>query len=171
MLAWHLGFAVALVYVSLGRRRIDYRFILIGAIAPDFVDAFIGIFRGEVNWRGPAHSLLAVVVAAVAILLTFRGTTRLAVFGLAVGWLSHLVGDGMWRAPETFFWPGFGVSRFSETPREPYQLDLLVHPLSHLSTWGAELLGVAVLAWFYVAFEMGKNDRLGLFWKDGYLRP
>lgn len=171
MILWHLGTAAAIVYTTLGRRRIDYRFILLGAILPDLVDGVLGLFLFDgPAGRWAAHSILAVVVVTVAIILGFRGERRLAVFGLGVGWLVHLVADGMWNAPETFFWPAFGGD-FSTRPAEPYSWDLFLHPFDHLSTWAAEAVGAAVLAWFWVAFELGRDDRFRLFLKDGYLRP
>jgi hypothetical protein len=171
VILWHLGIATVIVYMTLGRRRIDYRFVLLGAILPDLVDGVLGLFLFE----GPAgrwvsHSILAVIVVTVVILLGFRGPRRLSVFGIAVGWLLHLVGDGMWGAPRTFLWPAFGTD-FAAEPREPYSWDLLLSPFSHLGTWGGELVGLAILAWFYVAFELGKDDRGRLFLRDGYLRP
>lgn len=172
MILWHLGLAITLVYVTLGRRRIDFRFILAGAILPDVVDGFLllfGVFDSPAG-RGPAHSLIAVIAEAVLIILIFKGERRLAVFGIAVGWLTHLVADGMWEAPKTFLWPAFG-GEFATTPGEPYAWDLITSPFDHLGTWGGELAGLALLAWFYVAFELGKGERLNLFLKDGYLRP
>jgi len=171
VILWHLGTTAAIVYVTLGRRRIDYRFILLGAVLPDLVDGVLGLFLFEGpagRWAG--HSILAVIVVSVAIILGLRGERRLSAFGIGVGWLVHLVGDGMWNAPETFLWPAFG-SDFSSSPAEPYSWDLLLHPLEHLSTWGAEALGAALLAWFWVAFELGSDDRFRLFMRDGYLRP
>ncbi|MDP9068927.1 MAG: metal-dependent hydrolase [Actinomycetota bacterium] len=171
MIFWHLGLATVIVYVTLGRRRIDYRFILLGAVLPDLVDPLVGLFwpLGP-SGRGPAHSILAVVVVSVVTILGLRGDARLAWFGLGVGWLLHLVGDGMWSSPETFLWPAFG-NTFSAAPAEPYTWDLFVHPLDHLATWGGELVGIAILAWFWVAFELGRDDRARLFLRDGYLRP
>ena len=171
MLLWHAGVAAALTYVTLGRRRVDYRFVLIGAVLPDALDALLGPgIAGPPTGRYVAHSLLAVVIVAVVVIVVFSGTARLAVFGVAVGWLLHLVGDGMWRAPETFLWPAFGAD-FAAGPREPYSWDLLSDPLAHLTTWGAEVAGAAVLAWFYVAFRLGDKDRGTAFLRDGYLRP
>ncbi len=171
MILWHLGLATLIVYVTLGRRRIDYRFILLGAILPDIVDPVVGLFVPQgPSGRGVAHSILAVVVVSVVIIVGLRGETRLAWFGLGVGWLLHLVGDGMWSSPETFFWPAFG-NTFSATPAEPYSWDLFVHPLDHLSTWAGELVGFAILVWFWVAFELGRDGRARLFLRDGYLRP
>lgn len=173
MILWHLGTAAALVYVTLGRRRIDYRFILAGAIAPDVLDPLLHLvfdFEPDSPGRWIAHSLLAVIAVLAFVVIAFRGERRLAVFGLGVGWLMHLVSDGMWEAPRTFFWPLFG-SRFQGLPAEPYSWDLLTTPFDHLTTWGAELVGLGILAWFWVAFRLGEDRRLSLFLSDGYLRP
>jgi inner membrane protein len=169
MLFWHLGIGAVLVYATLGRRRIDYRFILLGAVLPDVIDLPLSFVFGWEGRRGPAHTLLAVVIVTAIIVIIFRDTRRLSLFGIGVGWLTHLVGDGMWLVPRTFLWPAFGT-RFGATPPEPYSADLFVHPLSHLSTWGGELVGVAILLWFWIAFRLGEEDRLHLFARDGLLR-
>lgn len=171
MILWHLGLACLIVYVTLGRRRVDYRFILIGAVLPDVVDGILNVaVLHEPAGRSIAHTVLAVIVVTVFILLAFKSERRLSVFGIGVGWLLHLVGDGMWQAPRTFLWPSFGSS-FALRPAEPYSWDLFMHPFDHLGTWGGELAGLAVLAWFWVAFRLGEDDRLRLWSKDGYLRP
>jgi hypothetical protein len=171
VILWHAGLATFLVYATLGRRRIDYRYILAGAVLPDVVDGVLNLaWLHEPAGRSVAHSLLAVNVVAVVVLVGLRGERRLAVFGLAVGWLLHLVGDGMWQAPRTFYWPAFG-SDFATRPPEPYAWDLLGHPFDHALTWGGELLGLAILAWFWIAFRLGERGRRRLFLGDGYLRP
>lgn len=161
-----MGLAALIVYVTLGRRRIDYRYVLIGAVLPDVIDGLV--YRGSPD-QAVAHSILAVIVVAVAVILGSRGERRLAVFGIPVGWLLHLVGDGMWNAPRTFLWPAFG-SEFSRSP-EPYSWGLITDPLAHLSTWGLEVVGFLLLAWFWVAFGLGHEGRFRLFLGDGYLRP
>jgi hypothetical protein len=166
-----MGIAALIVYVTLGRRRIDYRFVLLGAVLPDGVDRVLGLFLFEgPAGRWIAHSLAAVIVVTVVILLAFEKERRLAVFGIGVGWLLHLVGDGMWAAPETFLWPAFGTD-FATSPAEPYSWNLFAHPFDHLATWGGELVGVAILAWFWVAFRLGEGGRLRSFLGDGYLSP
>lgn len=167
-----MGLAAALVYVTLGRRRIDYRFVLIGAALPDVTDGLLqlfGVFESA-SGRGMAHSLTWVIAEAIIIILALRGELRLAVFGIAVGWLTHLVADGIWDAPKTLLWPAFGNS-FEATPAEPYSWNLLGAPLAHWTTWAGEAVGAAILAWFYVAFRLGEDNRLRLFLSDGYLRP
>jgi inner membrane protein len=170
LLLWHLGVGAALVYVTLGRRRIDYRFILLGAVLPDLIDVPLSFAFGWPGHRGPSHTLLAVLIVTVFVVVTFRGNKRLSLFGLGVGWLTHLVADGMWSVPRTFLWPAFGT-RFGGIPPEPYSTDLFVHPLSHLTTWGGELVGVAILLWFWVAFRLGDRQRRRAFLHDGLLRP
>lgn len=170
MILWHAGIACALVYVTLGRRRIDYRFIIFGAIFPDVFDGLLAATGAIPTSRGPAHSLIFVTLEAIAIIVIFKGERRLAVFGLAVGMLTHLVADGMWNLPETFMWPMFG-SGFDAVPPEPYQWSLVLEPWHHLSTWAGELVGAGLLAWFVVAFSLGDQERRRLFMKDGYLRP
>jgi hypothetical protein len=171
LLFWHLGTAALLTYVTLGRRRIDYRFVLLGAVLPDVVDALLRPWTDPgPSGRGIAHSLLAPSAVAVAVVLLGSGERRLALFGIAVGWLLHLVGDGMWEAPATFLWPAFGW-RFSSSPRETYSWDLFRHPLEHAGTWAAELAGACILAWFWIAFELGRGARWRAFLRDGHLRP
>jgi inner membrane protein len=166
-----MGLAALVVYVTLGRRRIDYRFVLLGSVLPDLVDGAVGAFVYDgPSGRGAAHSLLVVVLVAVAVILGFRGERRLAVFGIPVGWLLHLVGDGMWSAPRTFLWPAFGTG-FAAAPAEPYSWDLFTDPLAHVPTWGAEAIGALLLVWFWVAFGLGHGDRFRAFLRDGYLRP
>ena len=170
MIFWHMGAAAVIVYVTLGRSRIDYRWILVGAVMPDLVDGVLTMTLYEgASGRGVAHSISAVVVIAVSVLVLTRGTTRLSLFGLPVGWLLHLVTDGMWNGPETFLWPAFGTS-FSDAPVEPYSWDLFIHPLDHLTTWGAEVLGLGALLYLGAAFELGERERRRRFLQDGLLR-
>jgi inner membrane protein len=170
VLFWHLGVAALITYVTLGRRRIDYRFILLGAILPDIVDGILGLFLFEgPAGRWIAHSLLAVLVVFVVIVVAFSGERRLAVFGLGVGWLLHLVADGMWQAPRTFLWPAFGTE-FASSPAEPYSWDLFTDPAAHLLTWAGEVFGLLILLWFFVAFRLNEDDRRSRFLRDGLLR-
>lgn len=169
MILWHAGLAAAITYFTLGRRRIDYRFVLLGAIAPDAIDGALSRWAfPEWQGRGISHTVLAVVVVAIVILLTTRGTRRLALFGLAVGWLLHLVGDAMWDLPRTFLWPAFGFD-LAHAP-EPYSVDLFTRPQDHLLEWLGEVAGALLLVWFWVAFELGRAGRFRRFLRDGQLR-
>lgn len=165
-----MGAGAALVYVTLGRARIDYRFVLLGAVLPDALDGALVAAGVEMpGGRGPAHSLGAALLVAVAILAGFRGERRLAHFGVFVGWLTHLVADGMWAAPRTFLWPAFGFS-FEAAPAEPYSWSLFTSPGSHLWAWAGEAAGFLLLWWFFVAFELHDAARRERFLRDGRLR-
>jgi hypothetical protein len=60
MVLWHMGVGALLTYVTLGRRRIDYRYVLAGAVAPDLLDgAMTAAGVDTAGGRGAAHSLLA----------------------------------------------------------------------------------------------------------------
>lgn len=171
MILWHAGVGALLTYVTLGRRRIDYRYVLLGALLPDLVDAMLGFSGVHLSGgRGPGHSLLMVVAVGVTIVIGLSGARRLSVFGIAVGWLTHLALDGMWEAPRIFLWPVFGLQPVAGVS-ETYSWDVLAHPLDHLWTWAGEVVGALVLAWFWVAHRLGERDRLRAFLKDGYLRP
>jgi hypothetical protein len=167
---WHLGLGALIVYVTLGRRRIDYRFVLVGAILPDVIDLPLSAVFGWPAGRGIAHTLLVTGILFVLVVTVVPKTKRLAWFGLPVGFLTHLAADGMWASPRTFLWPAFGM-RFDTAPKEPYSLALLTHPLAHWTTWGGEVVGLGILVWFGIAFSLGRDDRLHLFLSDGYLRP
>jgi hypothetical protein len=151
MIFWHMGFATATVYVTLGRRRIDFRMIALGAVLPDVID---------LGQKKIAHTLLAAVVVTVAIVILTRGERRLSLFGIGVGWLLHLVGDAMWEIPETFLWPAFGTG-FGDTTGD--------YGLSFWLILG-EVVGLLILWWFWVAFELSKDDRFPRFLRDGHLR-
>jgi len=169
VLFWHLGVAAAIVYVTIGRRRVDYRFVLLGAILPDVLDGGTCWLYACGGGRGVAHSLLANVAVTVLIILVLHGETRLAVFGVGVGWLLHLVADGMWDAPRTFFWPLAGTE-FATSPAEPYSWDLFTDPVAHAWTWAGEAVGLLILAWFVVAFDLRDGEHRARFLKDGHLR-
>ena len=77
-----MGIAAAIVYVTIGRSRVDYRFILAGAVAPDLIDGITCAFYECGGGRGVAHSLLSNVAVTILIILLLRGETRLAVFGI-----------------------------------------------------------------------------------------
>ncbi len=162
MLLWHVGLAVSIVYVTLGRARVDYRSVILGAIAPDIVDAIVGLMGPAAPAdRGIGHTIAAAVAVCIVVLVATRGETRLSWFGLGVGWWLHLVVDAMWSAPRTFFWPAFGTA-FAESQSR--------YSLSDPWLWASEAAGAAILVWFWVAFDLGREGRAARWLRDGKLR-
>ena len=65
-----MGIAAAIVYVTIGRRRVDYRFVLLGAVLPDLIDGASCAFYDCGGGRGAAHSLIANVAVTVQFAVT-----------------------------------------------------------------------------------------------------
>lgn len=170
MLFWYAGIAVFLVYATLGRRRVDYRMIVLGAVVPGVVDWVAHATGAQTpDGRGVAHSFLSPVAVAFVVLLFTRGTVRLSLFGVAVGWLFHLVADGMWQYPRTFLWPAFGTE-LTFAGADAGAAGLFEEPRRHLATLVKELAGLGILVWFWFAFRLGDADRRKRFARDGLLR-
>ena len=64
-----------------------------------------------------AHALVAPTVYTIVVLATTRrGRKRRAWMALAVGWLFHILLDGMWLNQEVFLWPFFGLEMPTGVP-------------------------------------------------------
>jgi membrane-bound metal-dependent hydrolase YbcI (DUF457 family) len=103
VILWFAAFAVLGAWQVLRDARFDYRLIAVGAIAPSLVDAPLG-------HRGLAHTLLfAVGSLAVVMLATIhRRPLRRHLIALPIGFLAHLVLDGVFANKALFWWPAFG---------------------------------------------------------------
>ena len=161
MLFWHLGGTLWLFRWIFRDPKVDVRFLLLGAILPDLIDLPIGTViladrysTGEL-W---SHSLLAASVYMVAVLLlTRRGRRRRAWMALGVGWLFHLLLDGMWAEQEVFLWPFFGWEiPPGEAPFWPLAWE---RALSDPWRWVEEIIGVAYLVWLWIALDMSSVSR------------
>jgi len=171
MFFWYLGATVVLVFMTLGRRSIDYRVVMLGAILPDLIDKPIGriFFEDEFqNSRVFGHTLLFALVLVLAIQFTLRGRTARHWFVLPIACLIHLALDGMWSQPITLFWPLFGT-KFPIVTVENYWLEelrnLFVHPLGLFE----EVAGVLMLLYVGYAYGLNQKDRLKAFLKTGAL--
>jgi hypothetical protein len=104
------------------------------------------------------HTLLAPTVYTIGVLLlTRRGRRRRAYMALGVGWLLHILLDGLWTDPEVLFWPFFGW----ELPagEAPFW------PLAWQRAWGdpwrwvIEFVGLGYLVWLWFAAGLNQRDR------------
>ncbi|MEI7592161.1 MAG: hypothetical protein WCK41_02945 [Actinomycetes bacterium] len=134
---------------------LDYRLVMVGSVIP-LVDVVFG---------GPAflHTLLFAVVLLGAIMVTtsHRRLLRRRLISLPIGVLTGLVLDGAWATKSVFWWPGFGVGfpggGLPELQRGMGWLLLL------------DIIGIASLAWCWVAFGWSDKKRRELFWRTGHL--
>ena len=157
MLLWFWGTAFLTVWVVFHDPRIDYRFLFVGAILPDIIDAPFGGAR-------VAHSLtFAVTVLVVVMLATIgRRSLRRRLLFIPIGMLLHLVFDGVFTDARVFWWPFSGITlpdaRLPSVARGP--LDVVL-----------ELIGFAILAWGWRRFGLSDPTRRRLFWRTGTLVP
>lgn len=161
MLFWHLGGTLWLFRWIFRDPKVDVRFLLVGAILPDLIDLSFGTViladrysTGEL-WL---HSLVAPTVYMIVVLLvTRRGRQRRAWMALGVGWLFHLLLDGMWASQEVFLWPFFGWEIApGEAPFWPLAWE---RAMSDPWRWVTEVVGLGYLVWLWIALGMSDASR------------
>lgn len=155
MLLWHLGLTPFIVWSIFHDPRMDFRFLLLGSVLPDLVDAV---------WLDPRYGHTLVVNAALlvlAVVATRRGTAvRRAAVALAIGALLHLALDGVWTNRDVFWWPFFGTD----------------FPAGHLwprgwHLWVEEGIGLVACWWFASRFALGERTRRRAFLHAGTVTP
>ncbi len=155
MLLWHLGLTPFIVWSIFHDPRMDFRFLLLGSVLPDVVDAV---------WRDPRYGHTLVLNAALLVLsvvATRRGTAvRRAAVALAIGSLLHLALDGVWTERDVFWWPFFGAD-FPEGRLWPRGWSLAVQ----------EVAGLAACWWFVSRFALGERTRRQAFRTAGTVTP
>ncbi|MEO7803493.1 MAG: metal-dependent hydrolase [Actinomycetota bacterium] len=160
MLFFHLGVTCGIVFATLGRRRIDYRVVMLGAILPDLVDKPLGrLFFEDTFHRSRlfGHTILFATVLLLGFQFVLRGDVARRWFILPIAAAIHLALDGMWNDPVTLFWPFFGTT-FPPVFVDNYWLEVLQRPLTHPLELVKEVLGAAIL--IYLGFAYGLFDRL-----------
>jgi hypothetical protein len=160
VLFWHLGGSIGAVRYAFRDERMDLRFLMIGAILADLVDTPIGLLAWSTfgSVRLFAHSLIFPAAAMVVVLvLTRRGRPRKRWMPLAVGVLMGLVLDGMWRQPETLWWPFLGWE-FTTTGFDTAG-EYLRWLLTDWRTWALEALGLAYLVFLAGRARLGDPKR------------
>lgn len=146
MLLWHLGATIAFVRYAFRDPGMDLRYLALGAIVADLVDLPLGIalWSSHETPRLAFHSLIVPASLMVAVLVfTSRGDRRKRWMLFTVGMLVHLALDGMWRSPETLWWPflGQGFTSSGFATYGSYVSDLFSQPLM----WAGEAIGIAYL--------------------------
>lgn len=171
MLFWHLGATLWLFRWIFKDPKVDVRFLLVGALLPDLIDLPVGtlIFADRFStgelW---AHSLVApTFYMAIVLLATRRGRRRRAWMALGVGWLFHLLLDGMWLDQEVFLWPFFGFEIPAGTA--PYWPLAWERALSDPWRWVAEAIGVGYLSWLWVRLGLSEPGRRRMAMETGRL--
>ena len=154
MLFWYLGVGCALLLLTLGPRRIDYRLAMVGLVLP-LVDVAIRLLfyrHGHLGVHLYLHTFLFALVLALAVMTFLRGATARRWFVVPMAVVVHLLLAGMLGDPVGLFWPLLGTHF---TPLgSGTRLAALILPLRRLDVL-KEGLGLAVLV--YIAFAFGQD--------------
>lgn len=113
MILWHLATALFGFRWVFRDPTVDVRWLAAGALAPDVVDIPIGTLIWVEDFSSSevfAHSLpVATAVGVAVLLLTDRSSrARRNLMVMMVGWLIHLLADGIWLQAQVFWWPFAG---------------------------------------------------------------
>ena len=102
------------------------------------------------------HSLLVPTIYMAGVLIfTRRGPRRRAFMAVGIGWLFHLLLDGMWTNEVVFLWPFFGFEiPAGEMPYWPLAWE---RALSDPWRWVRGAIGLSYLVWLW--FALGLNDK------------
>jgi hypothetical protein len=155
MVFWYLGVSVAFVWNVFRSPALDYRLVMLGSVLP----------LVEVVFGGPRvlHSLLfSVVLLAVVMLATqHRRLLRRRLISLPIGLMVALVLDGSWTSKLVFWWPFFGWAFPGGGLPELHRAVAVTVVL--------ELIGLAALAWCWIAFGWSDPANRRLFLRTGHL--
>ncbi|MGH8944544.1 MAG: metal-dependent hydrolase [Acidimicrobiia bacterium] len=171
MVFWHLGATLFLFRWIFRDPKVDVRFLLAGALLPDLIDLPLGtvVFADRYStgelW---AHTLLLpTVYMGMVLLATRRGRRRRALMAVGVGWLFHLLLDGMWVDQRVFLWPFFGV----ELPAgaAPYWPMAWERAMSDPWRWALELVGLIYLGRMWVRHGISQPERREALLRTGRL--
>ena len=93
-----------------------------------------------------------------------RRSGRTWLFAFAIGTLTHLALDEMWRNPQTLFWPLFNDT-IKGAGIEDWFGGLWHALVSNPHVFIPELIGFIALAWF--GLQLLRRRRVGAFLKRG----
>jgi hypothetical protein len=157
MVLWFAGTALVSVWLVFRDPAFDHRLLIVGALAPDLLDAPFGGAR-------VAHAIVAPVAVLTVVMLATRGrrALRRSLLALPIGMFLHLVFDGAFRDTEPFWWPFTGIA-FADVPL----------PVVTRGWWNLalELAGAAMLVWAARRFGLADAERRRAFLRSGRLHP
>ena len=154
-------------WISSFYQRIDFRILLIGSLLPDIIDKPLGgvIFREELSsGRLYAHTLLFLIILAVAGLWLYRSRGSIWMLVLAFGTFIHHLLDQVWLMPQTMLWPILGLE-FERLPVDDWLELWLRNFFSRPDVFIPEFIGLGVLLWWGIILLNRK--KVGVFLRYG----
>jgi hypothetical protein len=172
----HIGITLVLFWIlGVGlrgvRAHVRYGYVVVGAMLPDIIDKPVGmIFFADTFGSGRifGHTLLFVLLLAVAGYYLFSKKGDAGVLILAGGSLVHQLLDSMWNSPASFLWPLLGweferrasYGSFWQFLGGVYgRLGDIADP-QILSLVMTEIFGLVVMALFGLAWVRGRIKRI-----------
>lgn len=156
MLLWFCGMSFLIVWNVFHDGRIDQRLVMLAAVVPDLIDGPTG--------RLVAHAVVApMALLAITVVATIgRRGLRRRLLAVPIGWLLHLVLDGVFNNTKVFWYPLAGGRSSGRLPS---------FERSGVLTAVFEAAGGLALWWGYRRFGLGSPARRSLFLRTGQLDP
>jgi inner membrane protein len=152
---------------------IDYRLVLLGSMLPDIIDKPVGHYflAGTFNnGRIFAHTLLFfLLLLSVGLYRLWRGgRTGFLILALCSG--VHLILDGMWRTPQTLYWPlhGWSFPQGYEAGFWHWLLEMVKALETNPADYIPEIIGLVIFVAIGLVFLRG--GKLLYFLKSGALK-
>lgn len=155
-------------FVSLSK-YIDVRILMVGAMLPDIIDKPVGMFLFSNtfhNGRIFSHTLVFLLLLTVVGLILFKTKRQVWMLTLAAGTFTHLILDGMWGIPGTFFWPFLGW-KFATINLEGIIGNMFKGIVSSPVIFTSEAIGLGIIIWYWV-FAI-QRKQLGAMFKTGHI--
>jgi hypothetical protein len=156
MILWSIGTAVLSIWFIFGDPRFDYRFLIIGAVAPLGIDV----------WSGGAWVMHSIIMSVVLMAVVMFGTIgkrslRRSLLGLPLGTFLYLVFSGAWADGSVFWWPFGGWSP-----------EWGALPMMERGWWNLplEIAGAVMLLWIARITELARPSQRREFLQTGQLR-
>ncbi len=141
----------------IGKKYLNYIFLLVGALLPDIIDKPVGdivFYNTFHNGRIFSHTLCFILFLAILGVFIHRRWGKPWGFILCFGSAIHLVLDRMWLNPHTLLWPIYGWNFAKSDSTNFFQwLPTMFHTLVTVSYASvSEIIGFGILVWFVINF-------------------
>ena len=161
----HVGITAGIFYAAskFFRKKIDYRFVVLGSLLPDIIDKPLGlIILGMGNGRIIAHTaIFALAITAIAL---YKKDIRFYAISGSV-WL-HLLFDFMWLFPATLLWPLMGS--FLNGSYTIYMIPNSFFADSFVTA--SEIAGLFIIIFLIMKNRLYKRENFMTFLKSGKLK-
>jgi len=168
MFFWYLGVGSALLLITLGPRRIDYRLALLGLALPlaDIAIRLVAYPHSRLGVHLYLHTFAFALALALVIMTALRGASARRFFVLPMAVVVHLLLAGMLGDPVGLFWPLLGTHFTTLTAGA--RLAPAILPLRGVDV-AKEVVGLAALAYIALAFGLHRPGPRREFLRAGTL--